>query len=114
LKQGHASSSLLFIFALEYAIRKVQVNQDGLKLKGTHQFSIYADCVNTLGECLSTAEKYAEALVFSSEEIGLEVNADKTKHMVISRDQNAGQSHNMKMIIASLKRWKSSDIWEQP
>jgi hypothetical protein len=43
LKQGDALSPLLFNFALEYAIEKVQVNQVGLKLKATHRLLVYAD-----------------------------------------------------------------------
>jgi len=43
LKQGDALSPLLFNFSLEYAIRRVQVNQNGLKLKGTHQLLAFAD-----------------------------------------------------------------------
>jgi hypothetical protein len=105
-------SPLLFNFALEYAIRRGQVNQDGLKLNGTHQLLAYADDVNILGGGLHKKKKKAEALVVATKEIGLEVNADKTKYMIISRDQNAGRSQIQRLIIVRLKGWKSSNIWE--
>ena len=89
LKQRDALSSLLFNFASEYAIRRVQVNQDGLKLNGTHELLAYADDVNILGGSIHTVKENADALVVATTEIGLEVNANKTKYMVMSQEQTA-------------------------
>ena len=57
LKQGDALSPLFFNFALEYAVRRVQVNQDSLKLNVTHQLLAYADDVNILGGSIHTLKK---------------------------------------------------------
>jgi len=104
LKQGDALSPTLLNFAFEYTIRRVQVIQDDLKLNGTHQILVYANDVNILGGSLHTIKENTEALVLASKEIGLDVNADKTKYMVMSQDQNAGQSHSMKTDNSSYER----------
>jgi len=76
--------SLFFNSALAYSIRRVQVNQDGLKLNGTYQLLVYAADVNILGGSVRTVKENTEALLISSKEVQLEVNADKTKYMVMS------------------------------
>jgi hypothetical protein len=58
---------------------------------------------------MHTIKKNTEALVVASKETGLEGNAEKTKYMVISRDQNAGQNHNIKTgneFFESVERFK--------
>jgi len=50
-----------------------------------------------MGGSLHTVKENAKGLIVASKKTGLEVNADKTKYMVMSRDQNAGRSHSMKI-----------------
>jgi hypothetical protein len=62
-----------------------------LTLNGTHQLLVYADNVNKLGGSIHTIKQNTETLLFVSKEIRFEVNAEKTKYMVMSRDQHAGK-----------------------
>ena len=75
-----------------------------MKLNGTHQLLAYADDVNILGGNIYTLKENAEALVPATREIGLEVSADKTKYMVMSRDQNAGQNHSVRIDNSTFER----------
>jgi len=95
---------MLFNFALEYNIRRVQVNRDGLKLNGTHQLLAYADDVNILGGSIHTVKESTENLVAATRKIGLEVSADKTKYMVMSRDQNAGRIQSVRNDNSTFER----------
>jgi hypothetical protein len=96
LKQGDALSRILLNYALEYAIRRVQLIQNGWKLNSTHRILVYADYINIFGKSVHNIKENAEVLIEISKVIGLEVNADKSKYMVMSRDQHAGQSHSTK------------------
>jgi ketol-acid reductoisomerase len=65
-----------------------------LKVNGKHQLLVYSDNFNILSGRIHIRKK-TEALLVTTKGIGLEINAEKNKYMVISRDQNAGQNSNI-------------------
>ena len=75
-----------------------------MKLNGTHQLLAYADVFNILGESIYNLKENAEALVPATRETGLGVSADKTKYMVMSRNQNAGQNHSVRIDNSTFER----------
>jgi hypothetical protein len=58
---------------------------------------VYADDVNLLGDNIDTIKKNTQTLMDASKKVGLEVNIEKTKYMLLSRDQNAGKNYDIKI-----------------
>ena len=104
-KQGAVLLLLFCTFALKYPIRRVQKNQDGLRLSG-RLFPIFWFILMILyiGWKRAYNKEEHRNMVAASKEIKLEVNADKIKYMVMPRDQNAGRSHNIKIYKSSFGR----------
>jgi hypothetical protein len=75
----------------------------GLKLNGTHQFLAYADDVDLLGDNIDNIKKNTETLIDASKEVGLEINVEKTKCMLLSHQQNVGQNRDMKLANRSFE-----------
>jgi hypothetical protein len=69
----------------------------GLKLNATHWLLLFTDDVNLLGGNIDTIKKNTGTLIVPSKKIGLEENAQKTKYILLSRHQNAGQNHYIKI-----------------
>jgi hypothetical protein len=95
VKQGDDLSTLLLNYALEYAIRTVEENQDGLQANGMHQLLFYDDGFDIEGENINITKKNTKTLLEASREVDLKVNPKKTWYMVMFRHQNVVQNHNL-------------------
>jgi hypothetical protein len=90
-------------FVLGYAIKKVQENEVGLKLNGTHQLLVCAADVNLLGDNIVIIMKNTESSIGASKEVGLEVIAVKTTYTFRARHQNVGQNHHVRIANISFE-----------
>jgi hypothetical protein len=72
-------------------------------LNGTHQFLAYADDVNLLGDNIDTIKKNTRTLTHVSKKVGLEINIEKTKYMLLSHHQNVGQNWDIKIANRSFE-----------
>jgi hypothetical protein len=80
------SVGIACIFALEYAIRKIQEHQEEMKLNGTYQLLVFTGDT-LLVENIHTIKKNIEVLLISSKEVGPEVNTYKKKYMFLPRQR---------------------------
>jgi hypothetical protein len=85
----------------------------GLKLNGTHQLLAYAVDVNLLDDNTDAIKKSIETIIDVHKLVGLEVNTEKTKYILLSRYPNAGQNHDIKIANRCLNMWHRSDICER-
>jgi hypothetical protein len=89
MSTGKVFNVLIPSFTFQLCIRIFHYEGPGkLKLNGTHQLLAYADDVNLLRDNIDTIKKNTETLIDASKEVGLEINVNKTKYMLLSRHQN--------------------------
>ena len=107
LKQGDTLLPLLFNFALEYTIRKVQETNLGLDMNGIHQVLAYADDVNLIGDDIRTLERNADVLLNACKDVDLAVNIGKTKYMEIGRHRGVIANAHIKIGSNSYEKAKT-------
>jgi hypothetical protein len=68
-----------------------------------HQLLVYVDDVNILGDSIDTIKKNSETFIDASKAVGLQVNTEKAKYILLSHHQNAGKNHDIKIANKSFE-----------
>ena len=106
LKQVDALWPLLFNFALECDIRKVQTTNLGLDMNGNHQVLAYADDVNLIGDGIRIMERNLDVLLNTCRHIGLAVDTGKTMYMEIGLQRGMMANEHIKIGSNSYEKVK--------
>jgi hypothetical protein len=75
-----------------------------LKFSGTHQLFVYAEDINLLDDSINAIKENTEIFLQGSTDVGLEINAEKTKYMIMSRHPNSGQNQNIRIANESFEK----------
>jgi hypothetical protein len=83
--------------------QEILKNQIGLELNRTHQLLVCTDDVNLLGNSINTIKEKTHTILEASRDVGIEINLDKTKYMIMSRHPKSGQNQNIRIANESFE-----------